>query len=164
MAELAKAAANYFLDKTKASGGEMTSMKLQKLLYFAQGWHLAVEDRPLFDEQIEAWQWGPVVPTVWREFKDLGSRPIDRKATIAKLNNLTLAWDTPELLIPESRQIVDAVWDGYKDYSAAQLMSLTHQKDAPWHDVFDEYGGKIPLGTDIPLASIKKYFKAMLAE
>ena len=53
-------------------GDMMTNLRLQKLLYFAQGWHLARYGKPLFDDDIEAWQYGPVVPSVYNAYKQYG--------------------------------------------------------------------------------------------
>ena len=55
----AKAVANYFLARAKESGETLSPMKLQKLIYFAHGWHLAVFDAPLLDEEVQAWDYGP---------------------------------------------------------------------------------------------------------
>lgn len=71
----AKAVANFFLKR-----GHPTQMKLHKLLYYAHGWHLGFTGEPLLDEAIEAWAYGPVVPSIYQELKMLGSAPIDRLA------------------------------------------------------------------------------------
>lgn len=70
------AVANYLLDLADASGDPVSPMKLQKLLYYAHGWHLAVTDRPLLNEFVEAWRWGPVIPSIYHEFKEFGDAPI----------------------------------------------------------------------------------------
>ena len=54
----------------------MTNMKLQKMLYYQQGFHLAYFGEPLFDEEIEAWMYGPVVPSVYDEYKSNGKNGI----------------------------------------------------------------------------------------
>ena len=54
--------ASVILERT---GSWLDAMSLQKLLYYVQAWHLAITDRPLFEEQIKAWKDGPVVPQVW---------------------------------------------------------------------------------------------------
>jgi uncharacterized phage-associated protein len=72
----AMAVAEYFLTLQEEEAGDLIShMKLQELLYYAQGLHLALNGRPLFDDTIEAWTHGPVVPTVYREFKRFGEIP-----------------------------------------------------------------------------------------
>lgn len=158
----AKAAANFFISKA-GSNDFLTPMKLQKLLYFAQGWHLAVEDEPLFNEQIEAWQYGPVVPSVYRAFKSVGSGPIKEPAREYSLSGTRIIAAVPEL--PENaRTIPQLVWNTYKNFSAAQLMALTHKAGTPWYQIYKDYDGNIPLGTDIPQTLIRDFFKKKLAE
>jgi len=65
------------LDEDTA-GDLMSHLKLQKLLYYCQGFTLALLNRPLFEDKVVAWQHGPVVPTVWEEFKHYGSQPIPK--------------------------------------------------------------------------------------
>ena len=65
-------AANWFIQSLPS----LTPLKLQKLIYYAHGWHLAIRNAPLIDEVIEAWEYGPVVPNVYHEFKKFGNRPI----------------------------------------------------------------------------------------
>ena len=67
--------ANYFLAKYR-----LTQVKLHKLLYYAHGWHLGFQEKPLLDETLEAWRYGPVVPSIHREFGRFGATPIDCSA------------------------------------------------------------------------------------
>ncbi len=69
--------ANYFLSLVNEDQGEgITNMKMQKLVYYAQGFSLAMLNKPLFEEPIEAWQYGPVVPTLYHAFKKYGNVPL----------------------------------------------------------------------------------------
>lgn len=88
------------------------SMNLQKLVYFAQAWHLAWTGRPIFDEKFEAWPKGPVARSVYRE---------NRYSTLP----------TDSGIDPETRLIIDAVISHYADCSVEELVALTHA-DAPW--------------------------------
>lgn len=163
----AKAIANYFLAKAREANRELTPMKLQKLVYFAQGWHLAVRNRPLIDEQVEAWKFGPVVRTLYREFSEFGDRPIDREATRwIKGKGIPCIEVTPSLADrPEDAEFtakfLDRVWDIYGDYTAIQLSNLTHEPGTPWDATQRKYGGAIPLGTDIPQDEIRSYFRSL---
>ena len=76
----AKAIANFLLALDEM-GHALTPMKLQKLVYFSHGWHLAMLNSALIDENVEAWAFGPVIPSLYHEFKEFGNSPIDRKAT-----------------------------------------------------------------------------------
>ena len=80
MAYPTKAVANYFIDLANAKKIQITPMKLQKLIYFAHGWHLAIIGEPLIDECVQAWSYGPVIDSIYHEFKEYGSGPIKRHA------------------------------------------------------------------------------------
>ena len=97
----------------------LTHLMVQKLLYFVQGWSLVDLGKPLFPETIEAWKLGPVVPAVYAQLKHHGREPI----IPAGNTETTLATDDLELIV--------AVWDRYKGYSASGLITLTHA-ETPW--------------------------------
>jgi len=114
----ARLVADYFLSFFAEHGDPVTNLKLQKLLYYAQAWYLALYDAPLFDEGIEAWVHGPVVPPIYVAFRDLGWRPIP-----PPINGGTLH-DRPE---EHAREVIEA----YGGFSAYQLERMTHQ-EYPW--------------------------------
>ena len=123
----AKAIANYFLPK-----GHLTQMKLHKLVYYAHGWHLGFTQAPLLDETLEAWQYGPVVPSLYHEFGDLGASPIERRAVDFDWETMTF---TEPRVDPADRfvnRLLDRVWTVYGNYTAAQLSNLTHERNSPW--------------------------------
>jgi uncharacterized phage-associated protein len=80
-----KAVANYFLDCAQRSSKKLDPMQIQKLVYFAHGWRLAAIGAALIDEMVEAWRYGPVIPSLYHEFKSFGKNPITRKASNLKL-------------------------------------------------------------------------------
>ena len=103
-------------------GDTISNLKLQKLLYFVQGFHLAFFNAPLFDARIEAWTYGPVVPVVFKEFKKYKNRAI----------NPEHYGDELVLTVPE-QQMFDIVYDEYSRYSAVALMQKTHT-EGTWKD------------------------------
>jgi uncharacterized phage-associated protein len=107
--------AAYVLDKA----APMTAMKLQKLCYFAYGYHLAWEDRQLFPERFEAWANGPVSPTLY-----------DKHRGRFQLNRGAIAGD-PSALDDGERETVDLVLDAMGSFSAHELSSMTHRA-GPW--------------------------------
>lgn len=105
-----------------AKRGPMTAMKLQKLVYYSQAWHLVWDEVPLFSERIEAWDNGPVVPDLYRRHRqrwDLG-------------RSETLDGD-PAKLTDSERETVDIVLNAYGGKPAHWLSELTH-REAPWKD------------------------------
>ncbi|MBE9237290.1 SocA family protein [Anabaena aphanizomenioides LEGE 00250] len=113
--------AKYFLAQTNEEAGDlMSNLKLQKLLYYAQGFHLALYDEPLFPESIEAWTYGPVVPEVYRAYKkyDSGAIPIPEDIDFSQYEQ-------------QSRELLDEVYSVYGQFSAWKLLSLIHEEE-PW--------------------------------
>ncbi len=162
------AIANYFLQKGEDEGIDITQLKLIKLVYLAHGWSLWGLDEPLFPKNsFEAWQHGPVFPSLYHEFKHYGNSPIDEKATeIEMVGEVDLEKDQlPEfkLSIPkvdesEDKSIIsllDFVWGTYKDFSGWGLRELTHQEGTPWKEIYDEK----ERNKKIPDALIKKHFE-----
>lgn len=153
------AIANYFLAKAWSEGETITPLKLQKLVYFAHGWFMALENRPLIKEPVMAWRYGPVIPPLYFEFRRFENNPITSLATEPDAN-----FDfVPVLLTPELRDevspVLDRVWDVYGKYSASQLSQMTHHKDTPWSEVRDE---SVTRGTGerlIPNDQIREYFR-----
>src|SRR5258708_4614205 len=127
----AKAVANEFLKLAKQDGKTLTPMQLIKLVYFAHGWHLALTGKPLLDERVEAWKYGPVVPSLYHEFKRYGNEEITdfarKDEVINKDGKLTIGY-SPIKLEGEgaeyASQLVKKIWEVYGKYSAVQLSNL----------------------------------------
>ena len=130
--------------------GEMSAMKLQKLVYYAQAWSLVWDDKPLFSERLEAWANGPVVPELYRWHAG------EFSLTRAELGNRGDA----SLLSLEERQTVDAVLNYYGDKNSQWLSDLTHMED-PWRkarcDLEDGERGSC----EITLASMAEYYSSL---
>jgi uncharacterized phage-associated protein len=101
----------------KKQGG-MTSMKLQKLVYYAQAWSLVWDEEPLFKEEIQAWANGPVVPALFFAHQGEFTVTKEPRGDAAKLTE-------------EQRDTIQAVLHGYADKPANWLSALTHRED-PW--------------------------------
>ena len=130
----------------KASNSEVEelicNLKLQKMLYYMQGFHLAYFEKPLFDDDIEAWMYGPVVPKVYDAFKSNGNAGIQYQGDVIKLT------DKEEVLFNE-------VYRVYGAYSAIGLMNLTHS-EMPWKST------PTGLGSVIEKEKMMTYFKKRL--
>lgn len=155
--------ANHFLDLADRDGVPVSPMKLQKLVYLAHGWHWAVAGAPLIDEVVEAWKFGPVIPSLYHEFKRFGSGRIDgerfRRAVSRGHRWELVSYEMPD--DDESRlacAVMDRVWEVYKDYSAVQLSNLTHEDGTPWRTTWDGMGQRKMRGKDIEEEAIRSYF------
>ena len=126
------------------NGGErLTNLKLQKLLYYQQGYHLAAFGTPLFSEDIEAWMYGPVVPVVYDMFSEYGSS--------------ALPIVDGEIALDEEEEILfNQVYDAYREFSAIGLMNRTHT-ERPWIEATPH-----DRGTVIPQSMMASYFKTQM--
>jgi uncharacterized phage-associated protein len=156
----AKAIANYFLDRrSDRKIRPVTQMKLHKIAYFAHGWHLAIRRTPLLDEMVEAWEYGPVIPSLYHEFKEYGSREIPRNAT--DWNPRTEEYDIIPKVHSDDRfalSLLEKVFKVYGTMSAIQLSALTHEEGSPWTETIQKYPGI--KNVDIPNDLIRVYFTA----
>ena len=126
------------------NGGErLTTLKLQKLRYVQQGYHLAAFGTPLFSEDVESWMYGPVVPSVYDVFSAYGSSALP-------------VVDTEVSLSEEEEILFCQVYDAYREFSAIGLMNRTHT-EKPWIEATPH-----DRGTVIPQASMESYFKTQM--
>ena len=135
-----------------ASGEEpdpMTHLRLQKLLYYVQGWSLGVRGVPMFDERIEAWAHGPVVKDLFRTYSDHGGTPIPPPDEAV---NLTVEEDA----------FVESVWEEYKGYSALALRHMTHS-EKPWVEARRGYGPADRCCVEITKDALREFFSAAAA-
>jgi uncharacterized phage-associated protein len=100
----------------------LSHLRLQKLLYYVQGWSLALRKKPMFKERIEAWAHGPVVRDVYSALSEFGDKPI-----------LLNAIGMPQNLTEEELAFIQSVWESYKQFSASSLRGMTH-RESPWLD------------------------------
>lgn len=127
---------NYIMGESDAD--LITNLKLQKLLYYAQGCYLAITDEPLFDENILAWEHGPVVEEVYQKYKKYRS------------NGILFDGDYKNIIEKDDEEILIEVYNIFAKYSAWGLRNLTHA-ETPWKET--------PKNGIISLESINTYFK-----
>jgi len=167
-----KAIANYFLDLADRENRSLSPMKLQKLIYYANGWMLALKAKPLLNEQIEAWRFGPVISSIYHEFRSFGNQPITERASSLEYGEATGGGFDVNVVSPSiddepveaeyTKNLLDKVWEIYGGYSAVQLSNMTHAEGSPWHHVFQKWDGSLPRGTDIPVETIREFFTGLL--
>lgn len=152
------AIANYFIGKAQSEGICITPMKLLKLVYIAHGWHLGLYDRPLIGEEVQAWQYGPVVSSVYHDFKHYGSGNITRQHMISGPDGNPII---PTVTHSKVSVFLDKVWEAYKHYNGWQLSDITHQPGTPWDIVWRQNGGSERRGSPIPQQLIADYYKKL---
>lgn len=134
-------ASQAFVGDNKEHEG-ITNLKLQKVLYFAQAYYLSKLGKPLFSDKIEAWEYGPVVPSIYHKFKSEGSNPIICEKDRSSISD-------------EDKEILKRVWGTFGGYSASKLVDIAHAH-APWKEA-SETPSKI-----ISHKSIKEYYAPLL--
>ena len=141
-----QAIANAFLERARSEGRALTPLQIQKLVFLAHGWSLSLRGTELIDEPIQAWTYGPVVRSLYDDFKSFGSDPILQMATVYGEGKFS----TPIEKSPEVASLLNFVWDRYKNLTAGQLSRLTHLPGSPWSRV-----GKNDI---IPNWMVKQYY------
>lgn len=146
----ASAIAYAFVKKGIEEGKFVTQMKVQKLLFFAQGYHLAKFGEPLIIEEFEAWQYGPVVPNIYEDYKLYGSKLITDTDFAPRFKTMYLDY--------KAQDAIQYTWDLLKDISAMALSNWTHQPETPWSLVYSSNSKSTPIDN----TAIKKYFEDLL--
>ena len=140
--------ADYYIRATLDRGEGLTNLKLQKLLYYAQAWSLALYDRAVFDDPIEAWVHGPVVASVFRRFKQYRWNPITSPAE-------------RESVPVTARPHLDEVLKVYGSFSATELERMTHAEE-PWREARGGIPDHQPSRAVISLGTMKTYYSQRL--
>lgn len=133
----------YIIWYCKNHGYTISNLKLQKILYFVQAEFLVSAGAPCFYQDIEAWDFGPVIPEVYHEFKIYGSSGIPK----SEGNNSNI------LILNRDKKMINEIVDECANYSASYLVEITHNQD-PWNDAYERYCNNV-----ISNDSIKEYFE-----
>ncbi|PEC62931.1 Panacea domain-containing protein [Bacillus toyonensis] len=140
--------AKYLINQSRPGTQEnITNLKLQKLLYYAQGFYLAIKEKALFEEDIEAWVHGPVVPEVYSEFKEY------------TYNDINGTYDEKEIVLTkEEIDLLDNMWNIFQSYSGKVLEEMTHNEE-PWINARNGLGVLDYSNHVIEKTIIQQYFK-----
>ena len=146
------AIANYFISK---SDYPLSHMQILKLAYMAHGFKLGLTGEPLANELVQAWQYGPVFPSIYDKFKRQPPKRITQLGTGKGDIPITSNFNEYE------KDIMDLVYDVYGKLDGWKLSVLTHKKNSPWYAYYyeKEPAGKDFQGVTIPNSVIEKYYK-----
>ena len=158
--------ANYFVDKYNSEKETceypLDLLRIVKYVYISYGYALAILDRCVIDtrfDKVEAWRYGPVIPSVYHSFKYNRTNPITEKSVVV-VNEFGGIDDfkTPELDKDdrELRMILDFVWNSYKVKTSSELIDILHQKNTPWSVVYED-----GLNKEIPQDYTKLYYSRL---
>lgn len=149
-----RAVANYLIERAMEDGDFLTSMQLLKLVYIAHGWSLAIRQRPLVREAVEAWKYGPVISDLYHGVKRWGAGPVR--------DRLPGYFASEDGFASEDELLISSVLSAYRDLSGLELSNLTHRRGTPWYKVYYEQGGKDRRHAVIPDGLIKEHFESLL--
>ena len=136
----------YVIDYSNEKEYGISNLKLQKILYFIQAYFLIKQpSRCCFDDKIEAWDFGPVVPKAYRKYKQFGSSDIPIIIDFEKS-------DSNDCITGDDKNLIKTVIDKFADYSATDLVGLTHNQ-SPWIDAYIPH-----MNREITPEAIKEYF------
>jgi uncharacterized phage-associated protein len=156
-----RAIANFVLDYCDRRKRSVSNLSLQKIVFFCHAWSLTRLGKPLIRHSFEAWQHGPVLQYLYREFKDFGEQPVTSRAR--RLNPLTgqkevVAYDFD---MPTDALLTEVV-DFYSRMSAYDLVALTHVRGGPWEEVW-HHGGSVNPGMKISDDEIARFYSKIRA-
>lgn len=139
----------------------LTHMKLQKLVFYANGWNLGVTGRPLVNEHAQVWRYGPVFRSLYDALTGYGNQRIEQPARLNPFSNeiLTIPQDDSQ----NNSLLIDWIWQRYGGFSAAELSDQTHAPGTPWRTIAERYNFAVPFNTDMPDELVQTYF-AQLAQ
>lgn len=152
--------ANYFIEMAIKEKADLRPLKLMKLVYIAYGYALAILGRSIIDprfDRVEAWKFGPVIPSVYHSFKQFGKSPITGKTTVFVESGDDISVETPELEDADACKICEFTWRRYKGKTDSQLVTLLHGAGTPWANVYAE--GQ---NNTIPEEFTRLYYKGLV--
>jgi len=142
--------ADTILGIAKENGHKLTPMQLVKLTYIAHGWSLGLGRGALFNNRIEAWKYGPVIPDLYQVTKKYGRKPIP----------LDLISPDASKVDESTRLFLQSVYEAYKKFNGIQLSYLTHMSGTPWDELYMDGIQHI----EIPDSLIEKHYKRIKDE
>lgn len=134
MCYVASTIAGYFIEKSNKENAPLSVLQLIKLSYIAHGWNLALNDAPLISDRIEAWKYGPVMPSLHCFFED---RDLKKDDLVADL-----FIEEASCIKPVHRVLLNKVYAKYKHKSGSELTALMHEKNTPWYNVWKDGEGR----------------------
>lgn len=152
--------ANTFV-KRFGEQSELSHMKLQKLVFFADGWKLGLRGCELVAERPQVWRYGPVFKSLYNVLTGYGNTPIRAPVVVNPFTGNAPAIDPDER--DDDSRLIDWIWSKYGRYSAMDLSRDTHALGTPWYNMAAKYNFSVPLNLEIPNDVIKSYFRSLAA-
>lgn len=142
--------AKFFIGSAQAVGDCITNLKLQKLAYYAEAWHLALYDEPLTGAPFQAWIHGPVNPQLYSQYAEYGPNPISVDTEVPRIS-------------PEKRAHLEEVLDAYSQFSAWDLERMTHSEE-PWLKARGNLPFDVPSNAVIDPNVMRDYYRSRIED
>lgn len=143
-----------------AKWGSMPHLKLQKLVFYVEAFHLAYFEQPLIEDQFEAWMHGPVSPKVWRQFKDYDS-PLLNTVAVKPQEAEEAISAVESKITAEQKDLIADVMGEFGDKSAYHLECLTHS-ESPWIEARGATAPEERCSAPISKDSMKSYYRTLI--
>jgi uncharacterized phage-associated protein len=142
MTTRARVVANELLRLAREDGKALTPLQILKLVYIAHGWMLGLRQRPLISDRIEAWRYGPVIPTLYHRMKAYGAGNV----TTTQLGH---SFSFEPALDADEQVMLARVYRSYRQMTGIQLSQLTHQPGTPWEITYLSEGQNSQISNDL---------------
>lgn len=150
--------ANYILDYSEKNGIIVTNLGLHKIIYFCHTWYLVSTNKPLIKQNFEAWEFGPVLPYLYRIFSEFGERKITSRAK--KIDPVTGYKVIAKLDMDENDEsLLESIISFYSKLSVNQLVEQSHASGGPWYEVW-HHKSKVNPGMQIYNQAILKFYNS----
>jgi uncharacterized phage-associated protein len=146
----ARAVANEFISLAAAEGKYLTPMQIMKLVYIAHGWSLALNQRPLFSDRIEAWKYGPVIPGLYQDLKTYGSGSVTAQLRTGVFGGSAT---TPD---DDDRKFIESVYKSYGALNGLRLSAMTHEDGTPWSQTYKSGNMNLEISNDLIVAHYQR--------
>jgi len=143
----ARVVSNHLVEIAGAKDNTLTPMQVLKLVYIAHGYSLGARGTPLIPNRIEAWKFGPVIPTLYHAVKHWRDKPVGR-IVVTGLEDFGQG----------DEDLIQNIYDAYDDYDGVSLSNLTHQVGTPWYEVYEAGRSGITIPDDL----IQHHYRRLL--
>lgn len=148
----ARSVANELIRRAHDAGRDITPMQVLKLAYYCHAWMLGLYHRPLLEQPIEAWRYGPIVPELYRSLRRYGGEPVRRPIDLESAGVTERPYDPSEV------NIINQVSEKYGPVSGNDLSAMAHAIGTPWHQVWSKHRRDVV----IPDPIIEDYYAQQL--
>jgi len=153
------AVSNYFIGRSQMDHVVLTNFSMQKLVFFAYGWIMGYTTKKLFNDRIEAWHHGPVIPSLYYQLKQYGNHQISRKLVEYDYdNNEFFSWNLRKGAA--LRMMMGKIWDRYNSLPSQAMTALICKSGTPWAETVERVGYNTKISDDL----IYKHFSEILVK